>query len=213
MSSGVALQSGPTMNRREKRVAETRARIEEAAYSLFRSQGIEAVSIEMICERADVARRTFYSHFANKHSLIGALGVDRVWGSAAPMLQDIMMRSTSVRNRLNLLFEMVDAAFQNWDEIDRELILWAPSSFINGPPQQQQEIAVGVTALFERLVEDSKSDLVAPSVHSSVILATSLIGTLNTLTLHWAIDPNFPISKRLKEAKALFEQLICSSEK
>ena len=57
--------------RREKRKQEIRTRIEDAAYRLFRTQGIEDTSIEQICVEADVARRTFYGHFTNKHALLG----------------------------------------------------------------------------------------------------------------------------------------------
>ena len=61
------------LGRREKRKQEIRARIEDAAYALFKTQGIEETSIEQICVEADVARRTFYGHFPNKHALLGGL--------------------------------------------------------------------------------------------------------------------------------------------
>ena len=57
------------LGRREKRKQEIRSRIEEAAYTLFQRQGIDDTSIEEICVQADVARRTFYGHFPNKHAL------------------------------------------------------------------------------------------------------------------------------------------------
>ena len=41
------------LGRREKRKQEIRSRIEEAAYRLFREQGIEDTSIEQICVEAD----------------------------------------------------------------------------------------------------------------------------------------------------------------
>ena len=69
--------------RREKRKQEIRARIEEAAYNLFRDQGIEETSIEQICVAADVARRTFYGYFPNKHALLGGLGISRLYDQTA----------------------------------------------------------------------------------------------------------------------------------
>ena len=65
--------------RREKRKQEIRTRIEDAAYELFKLQGIEDTSIEQICVEADVARRTFYGHFPNKHALLGGLGISRLY--------------------------------------------------------------------------------------------------------------------------------------
>lgn len=44
----------------ERRKQQSRDRILEAAFELFRAQGIERTTIEDICERADVATRTFF---------------------------------------------------------------------------------------------------------------------------------------------------------
>lgn len=53
-------------NRRERKKAETRMRIVEAATTLFRRNGYQGTSIEDITEMADVAPRTFYSYFDAK---------------------------------------------------------------------------------------------------------------------------------------------------
>ena len=58
------------VSRREKRKQEIRGRIEDAAYALFKARGVDETSIEQICEAADVARRTFYGYFSNKHALL-----------------------------------------------------------------------------------------------------------------------------------------------
>ena len=83
------------LGRREKRKQEIRARIEDAAYRLFKAHGIEETSIEQICVEADVARRTFYGHFPNKHALLGGLGVSRVYNQSEPMLQALMANLAS----------------------------------------------------------------------------------------------------------------------
>jgi AcrR family transcriptional regulator len=53
-------------NRRERKKAETRARIVKAATDLFNLQGYQATSIEEITEAAHIAPRTFYSYFDAK---------------------------------------------------------------------------------------------------------------------------------------------------
>ena len=53
-------------SRRERKKAETRDRIVQAATDLFRRQGYVATSIEEIAEAADIAPRTFYSYFEAK---------------------------------------------------------------------------------------------------------------------------------------------------
>lgn len=54
----------------------TRAKILEAAASLFASAGFEATSVDQIVARADVAKGTFYQHFETKLDLAMALGRD-----------------------------------------------------------------------------------------------------------------------------------------
>jgi AcrR family transcriptional regulator len=53
-------------NRRERKKAETRARIIEKATELFRQHGYGSTTIEDITEASDVAARTFYSYFDAK---------------------------------------------------------------------------------------------------------------------------------------------------
>src|SRR5512143_953809 len=53
----------------DRRVARTLARIREAHLSLIVEKGYDAVTVEDICQRADVGRSTFYAHFTSKEDL------------------------------------------------------------------------------------------------------------------------------------------------
>lgn len=50
----------------------TRERIVEAASKLFYSEGIRAVSVDAVAERAGLTKRTLYYHFTSKDELIAA---------------------------------------------------------------------------------------------------------------------------------------------
>jgi len=56
----------PDVSRRERKKAETRARIVSSATALFLERGYDATTLRDITERADVAPRTFYLHFVSK---------------------------------------------------------------------------------------------------------------------------------------------------
>ncbi len=60
--------------RRERKKAETRAKIFGTALRLIRKRGFDAVTVDEICEAADVAKRTFFLHFPSKHELIHEYG-------------------------------------------------------------------------------------------------------------------------------------------
>jgi AcrR family transcriptional regulator len=56
--------------RRARKKSRTRREIFEAAMALFEAQGFEAVTVEQICQAADVARGTFFLHFPTKSALL-----------------------------------------------------------------------------------------------------------------------------------------------
>ncbi|MFV0526333.1 MAG: TetR/AcrR family transcriptional regulator [Acidimicrobiales bacterium] len=60
----------PPPGRRERKRRSTRAAIVDAAIELFETNGYNGTSIDDITERADVARRTFFRHFAGKDAVL-----------------------------------------------------------------------------------------------------------------------------------------------
>ncbi len=196
------------VGRREKRKQEIRARIEDAAYRLFKQQGVEETSIEQICVEADVARRTFYGHFANKHALLGGLGISRLYNRSEPMLRELMANHATTRARLEAMIDYIEANFAGYEDIDRQLILMAPSAFINDQ-EQKREINNSAVASFTRLIDAGLELGDVKAEFSPEILATVVVGTFEVLTTSWAMDSNYPIFAKLEEARALFEHLIC----
>jgi AcrR family transcriptional regulator len=198
------------VGRREKRKQQLRARIEEAAYILFKQNGIEETSIEQICLQADVARRTFYGHFPNKHTLIGGMGISRLYSQSEPMLRELMLNHQSTRARLSGMIDYIEVNFSTFEDIDRQLFLRAPLAFADDKEQQRQ---VGMSAIegFKQLftsglkVDDVRTEF------SPEILATMVVGTLNTLTMSWSLDSNYPVVAMLEEARLMFDKLICKN--
>lgn len=59
-----------TPTSRDLQARDTRARIYEAAWHLIGENGFEKVSVDRICQRAGVAKGSFYHHFKSKADLI-----------------------------------------------------------------------------------------------------------------------------------------------
>ena len=53
-----------------RRAAQTRAEIVDAALELFTDQGFDATSMEQVAEAARVSRRTIYRYFPTKDDLV-----------------------------------------------------------------------------------------------------------------------------------------------
>lgn len=65
------------VSRRERKKEETKERILQAAFELFRKHGVESTTVDQICDCADVAKGTFFNYFPRKEELFGYLGA--VW--------------------------------------------------------------------------------------------------------------------------------------
>jgi AcrR family transcriptional regulator len=196
------------LGRREKRKQEIRTRIEDAAYELYKQQGIEDTRIEQNCVEADVARRTFYGHFPNKHALLGGLGISRLYDQSEPMLRLLMESQQTTRGRLEAMIDYIESNFSGYQDIDRQLILIAPSTFANNT-EKQREIGNSASASFTRLITAGIELGDVQTEFSPEILAAMVVGTLNMLTTSWAMNSDYPIFAKLEEARLMFERLIC----
>src|SRR5512139_3251865 len=54
----------------DRRVLRTRATLREALVRLILERGWDDISVQDVCDRANVGRSTFYSHFADKEELL-----------------------------------------------------------------------------------------------------------------------------------------------
>lgn len=54
----------------DRRVLRTRRALRDALISLLVDKGWDDISIQVLCERADIGRSTFYLHFQNKEQLL-----------------------------------------------------------------------------------------------------------------------------------------------
>jgi len=196
------------LGRREKRKQEIRARIEDAAYALFQRQGIEETSIEQICVEADVARRTFYGHFSNKHALLGGLGISRLYNRMEPMLEELMGKHSSTRGRLEAMIDYIETSFAGLNNIDRQLILQAPAAFAEDW-ESQRELGSSAMDNFAHMIEAGVSQGDVNTEFSPDMLAATVVGTLNILTTTWCMDEAFPVFAKLEEARVMFDRLIC----
>jgi AcrR family transcriptional regulator len=84
----------------DRRVARTRAMLQHALISMILKKGYEAITIDDICDAANVGRSTFYTHYTSKDDLKRS-GLDH-------------LRRTLVDRQKNALAQPGDARDRNW---------------------------------------------------------------------------------------------------
>ena len=79
--------------------------IMDAAEILFLKYGFSRVAVDEICRNANVSRKTFYVHFANKDALTIQL-LDKIIDSITGKFIEIMNSNASFANKMVQLMEM-----------------------------------------------------------------------------------------------------------
>ena len=105
------------LGRRERQRLRMRARLLEAALSLFEAQGFEATTIDQIAERADVARQTVLNHYPAKRDFVLAWGERRRQEAAAA---DVL-GAGSMRERLHRLYDVLAEVNERERRLTRRL--------------------------------------------------------------------------------------------
>jgi AcrR family transcriptional regulator len=94
--------------RRERRRAEVRDRVFDAAVTLFVDRGYKATTIDAIAERADVARGTVFNHFPEKVAFLEEWGRRRRAYVAGIIANNPEVNETAAERVRHYLGEMVE---------------------------------------------------------------------------------------------------------
>src|SRR5262245_18015104 len=113
--------SSQARSRGDRRKQETRERIIEAAVELFGEVGVEATKVSDVCERADVARQTFFNHFPAKSDLLAEL-FRRGGDFLSATLDSAYQRGDDTRQRISLFFHDMIAATVEVGPLSRDLV-------------------------------------------------------------------------------------------
>src|SRR5258707_15101424 len=92
--SAILHPKASAVSRRERKKGRTRADIYNAAMNLFLKRGFDSVTIDDICDAADVARATFFLHFPAKETLLVEYG-DRANAELAAAIRRYRVSATT----------------------------------------------------------------------------------------------------------------------
>jgi AcrR family transcriptional regulator len=135
--------STPTLGRRERKKAETRVRIQQAALDLFEEHGFAETSIEQISDLADVSTTTFFRYFRTKDETVAHNGF-------TPLFLDALRGQPDDLGPLDAIRAALTAASQattpeTWNQERRRQLYVLREPDLRGP-------SVGaIKALFDEL--------------------------------------------------------------
>ncbi len=181
--------------RRERRKQEVRERILEAATELFDRQGFEATKVAEICDRADVANKTFFNHFVSKPQLVRVL--------AESALEQLLDNIGSARRegrttgqRIERFFATVAASAATAGPMHRELlteIIHAAQAAGSQPDQARR-----LHAAFAAIIGDGVAAGDVSHRHSPETLTEMVMGAFYSLMFNWVNLDGYPIAERAR---------------
>ena len=115
------MAESPDPSRRARRKLEVRGRILAAAAELFDERGFAATKVADLCERADVAHKTFFNHFGSKQDLLRELAGESL-GQLLADVEAARKQGRSTRERLERFFAVVAERVCQSGPMRRELV-------------------------------------------------------------------------------------------
>ena len=181
------------LSRRERRKLEVRGRIFEAAAELFSQRGFDVTKVAEICERADVAHKTFFNHFPSKQHLLRELASH----SLDQLLLDIetaRKEGGSTRERLELFFSGASEQAEEAGPMNRDYMTELVHAVHESP--SKSEHARKLHDAFGAIVEDGLDAGDVTRRHDAETLTEMILGAYYVLMFNFANLDDFPFRKQ-----------------
>ena len=184
----------PAPSRRERRKLEMRARILGTARELFSEQGFQETRVADVCERADIAQKTFFNHFPTKLDLLREIahaGVEQLMFQ----IEDIRKADIGTPERVHRFFDTVTAHISEAGPKNRELLVELVH-LISGDAAARSEQVRRLHAAFRGIVEDGLALGDVTRRHDPQALTEMILGAYYVLIFNYANLDDFPIRER-----------------
>jgi TetR/AcrR family transcriptional regulator, cholesterol catabolism regulator len=188
------------VSRRERKKEETKERIVEAAFALFRKHGVEATTVEQICEKADIAKGTFFNYFPRKEAVFGYLSEQWV-AEAEEKISDIIGNGAPAWERVRDVFVQFASFYEEDRELSKHMALeWARCRHDPADLVCRRWDEVGMRVVRElQATGELRPDVPPQRIHH--VLADIYHGTI----MMWleSAEPPFPLKQELRKRLTL----------
>ena len=203
------MSTAPATNRHERRRRETADRIAEAAAALFGERGVEATTVADVCERADVARQTFFNHFGSKQELVRGLA-RRGHDFFVEAVEAAIHQTGSTGERIARVFAAVHVAAASVGPMHQDLV----SETVRATYEADDPADIGgMHRAMEKLIRRGRAAGDISRRHAVEDQAVLVLGALHDLQIAWTHQADFPIAQRsVRMARLLADALAPSAD-
>ena len=204
------MEAPPDLGRRERRKLEVRARILEAAAWHFEQDGFHETKIAAICDRADIAQKTFFNHFPSKQHLLREIARQSM-GELLADIETARKEERSTADRLESFFKRAAERLAEAGPMNREL-LTEVVHVVNESPDKSLH-ARKLHNAFAAIVEEGLVNGEVTRRHDAETLTEMILGAYYVLMFNYANLDDYPIQRQAGAvARFLADALSANSE-
>jgi AcrR family transcriptional regulator len=177
---------------RERKKAELKRRIAEAAVALIRERGYERATIDDIVQRVQVSQPTFYKYYSSKEAILR----EHAMAGFASLLESEFSRTGSIVERMRRYLRAIAR------QMTKDRDLWYAIAVSNAyNPIRDPDLltsSAAATRVLEAIVEEGRRTGEFTRAYSAQRLASLLEGIMFRVCLEWGA--RFPDARPLVEA-------------
>jgi AcrR family transcriptional regulator len=175
-----------TESRRERKKEETRQRLLEAGWRLFREHGYDDTTVAEIAEAADVAKGTLFNYFATKESLLDQVSLWR-FEQLGNRLLEVQDAPESVLGRIKLMMRAMADEYTSDPNLARHMFL----ARIGAPMHREQAHRLG-SLMHDLVVQGQANGEIRDDVDAHLIARLLMTCWFHPFARWWHEDGDRP---------------------
>ena len=197
------------LGRRERKKQLLRERIWVEAIALIKHEGVERATIDAICERVDIAKKTFYNYYNSKHDLLIDLCQSELLNRNDELIDEALRGSDQLASQLDRIFTEFAKRNQSAQKLDRELIDYMVGSLSDNRSEGGGQLTF-MNQCFLRLFQAGHSQI-RPEL-TPTFCAEMTVGMTNAITLNWLHDKKYDTENNFLQLLAFLKSSMLRAD-
>jgi AcrR family transcriptional regulator len=165
-------------------------RLMAAAMALFQEQGYDATTVAEIAERAELTKRTFFRHFADKREVLfsGSQELERIWREAVADAPEDASPLIAVTAGFDGLAEMFE---------ERHAFARLRAGIVSANPELQERELIKLQTLADGIAEELRARGV--SGNAAILAAQAGVTVFHVAFARWVAQDDAAAFRRLMD--------------